>query len=154
MKAILLSSHSISSHSIKENYDLVTSVKGISLINAVLLLVHAQNFTLFKEARSLACYVGVVPFGRSSGSSLSKGRHVSSLCNKRLKAYLTQAAQCAVRFDKELKNYYQRKIAQGKAKQLVINNVRNKLLQRIFAVVREKAPYRQDYISPFIKIAG
>ncbi|MCD7915362.1 MAG: transposase [Tannerellaceae bacterium] len=149
MKGIILTTKGI-----KENYDLVTSVKGISLINAVVLLVHTANFTTFKEARSLACYVGVVPFGKSSGTSLDRGRHVSKMCNKRLKAYLTQAAQAAVRYDKELKAYYEWKLREGKAKKLVLNNVRNKLIQRVFAVVRDKTPYREDYRSLLLKEAA
>jgi len=44
----------------------------------------------------------------------------------------------AVRHDKELKTYYERKIAEGKAKMLVINNVRCKLLARTFAVINRK----------------
>jgi hypothetical protein len=67
--------------------------------------------------------------------------------NKQIKASLTQAAKCAVRYDPGILNYYQRKMAEGKNGWLVINNVRNKLIHRIFVLVKNKQPYQLDYIN-------
>jgi hypothetical protein len=47
----------------------------------------------------------------------------------------------AVRYDKELKAYYERKVVEGKPKMLVINNVRGKLLARTFAVINRETPF-------------
>jgi hypothetical protein len=47
----------------------------------------------------------------------------------------------AVRHDKELKAYYERKVKEGKSKMLVINNVRCKLLACVFAVINRKTPF-------------
>lgn len=129
----------------KENYDLVTSVKGIALVNAVALIIHTNNFTRFDNARQLACYVGVAPFGKTSGTSVKAPKRISSLGNAQIKVLLTQAARCAVIYDNELKEYYQRKIVEGKRNRVVINNVRNKLIHRIMAVVKNKTPYQADY---------
>ncbi|GHU13630.1 hypothetical protein FACS189441_1500 [Betaproteobacteria bacterium] len=41
--------------------------------------------------------------------------------------------------------YYHRKLKQGKDERLVINNVRNKLIHTIFAVVKNKQFYQTDY---------
>ena len=51
----------------------------------------------------------------------------------------------AVRHDKELKAYYERKVAEGKAKMLVVNNIRCKLLARIFAVINRKTIFINTY---------
>lgn len=115
---------------LNENYHLAVSVKGIGTINALTILVCTQNFTLFEH---------------SSGSSLNKGKHVSRLADMNIKRLLTQAAKSAVIHDEELRLYYQRKIADGKKWQLVINNVRNKLVSRVFAVVRNKNAYDPMY---------
>ncbi len=50
-------------------------------------------------------------------------------------------AMSALRFDKDLSEYYQRKTAEGKNKMSVINAIRNKLLLRIFAVVWDNRTY-------------
>jgi hypothetical protein len=54
---------------------------------------------------------------------------------------LNMCAICAVRHDRELKAYYERKTKEGKSKMLVINNVRNKLIGRVFAVINRKTPF-------------
>ncbi|MDR1120288.1 MAG: hypothetical protein LBM08_05160, partial [Dysgonamonadaceae bacterium] len=72
----------------------------------------------------------------------------SHLANKQIKALLTQAAKCAIRYDPSIRNYYQRKTAEGKNRWLVVNNVRNKLIHRIFALVRNKQLYQLEYICP------
>jgi transposase len=45
------------------------------------------------------------------------------------------AALSAILCNKDLKIYYERKVAEGKNKMAVINAVRNKLIHRIFACV-------------------
>jgi transposase len=143
----------IMSGQLKQNYLLVLSVKGVGMITAIALIVHTDNFTAFQTARQLACYSGVVPFEKSSGTSINGGTHISHLANKDIKVLLTQCARCAVQYDKDLAAYYSRKLAEGKNERLVINNVRNKLVHRIFAVVSSKIPYRENYLNPFVQCA-
>ena len=45
----------------------------------------------------------------------------------------------------ELHDFYERKVSQGKNKMSVINAVRNKLIHRIFAVVRDGVMYQKNY---------
>src|SRR5215216_6602284 len=40
----------------------------------------------------------------------------------------------------EFKDYYRRKVAEGKNKMSVINAIRNKLVHRIFAVIKRSSP--------------
>ncbi len=51
------------------------------------------------------------------------------------------SALFAIRYDSEMKLYYERKVTQGKNKMLVLNAIRNKVVQRIFAVVKRDAPF-------------
>lgn len=142
------------SEELKENYLLVTSIKGIALINTVALMIHTGNFSRFLNCRQLACYAGVAPFEKTSGSSTRSGSHVSHLANIQIKTFLTQAARSAIVYNPELKQYYQRKIKEGKSDPVVINNVRNKLLHRIVAIVQKKQPYRENYINSLNKSAA
>jgi hypothetical protein len=41
----------------------------------------------------------------------------------------------------QLKQYYEKKVNEGKNKMLVLNNIRNKLLTRVFAVINRQEPY-------------
>jgi transposase len=122
-------------------FELIVSVKGVGLIIAAHLLVYTNGFTAFQTARQFACYIGIAPFQHSSGTSVKKPDRVSHLANKKLKTLISCGAISAMRFDKEIKAYYQRRIEEGKNPFLVQNNVKNKLVQRIFAVVKRGTPY-------------
>jgi len=122
-------------------YELVTSVKGAGVIIGASMLVYTVGFTAFKTSRQFAVYVGVVPFGRTSGSSLKIPARVSHLAHKKLKGIISCGASVAMQHDKQLKAYYNRRIAEGKNKFVVQNAVRAKFINIIFAVVKRGTPY-------------
>lgn len=126
---------------LKEKVELMTSVPGIGIITASYFICFTNEFTLYRTVKQLACYCGVVPFEHSSGTSIRGRSKVSHMANKKLKTLLHMGALAAIRDDAELKAYYQRKVKEGKNKMLVINAVRNKLVERMVAVLQRKKPY-------------
>ncbi|MCX6186976.1 MAG: IS110 family transposase, partial [Bacteroidetes bacterium] len=42
--------------------------------------------------------------------------------------------------------YYERKVAEGKNKMSVLNAVRNKIIHRVFAVIKSQTPYKFDLV--------
>ena len=126
---------------LNRNYVLLTSIIGIGLVNAINTMVYTNNFEAFDNARQYACFVGVAPFPHQSGTSVKGKTKVSHLGNKHLKADLTQGAKSASYWDPELRLYYQRKIDQGKSYGTVINAVKFKLIERMFAVVNRGTPF-------------
>lgn len=136
---------------VKRIYKLITSIKGIGPIVAANLIVVTQCFTTFENSRKLACYCGVAPFEKQSGSSLKSKSRVSHYANKKMKALLNLAASSAILSNHELKTYYNRRIEKGKSRMSTLNIVRNKLLHRIFAVVKRGTPYVEIYQHSVVK---
>ena len=66
---------------------------------------------------------------------------MSPLANRKMKALLSNCATVAVRYDPELKVYYQRKLKEGKAKMSALNAVKAKLINRVFATVNRGTKY-------------
>jgi len=130
-----------SQEQLSQQYKLVTSIPGVGMQTAVYLLIATKGFEAFENWRQLACYAGVAPFPYQSGTSIRGRTKVHPLADKKLKSLLNMCAMVAVRHDHELKAYYERKTAEGKAKMLVLNNVRAKLLARVFAVINRKTPF-------------
>ena len=122
-------------------YDLITSVKGVGLIVACHMIVTTNCFKGFTDPRKFACYAGIAPFDKQSGTSLNARSKVSHLANKTMKMLLNLAASSAILADPELKQYYQRRIESGKSKMSTLNIVRNKIVYRVFAVVKRGTPY-------------
>lgn len=129
---------------ILKNYHIVSSIKGIGKINALMTIVYTENFTCFSCARSYAVYVGVVPFDHSSGTSLKGRKRVSHLANKELKQELNQAAKSAMEWNSDIKLYAQQKM-KTKPYKVVLNNIKFKLILRMFSLVKRGAFYVDNY---------
>ena len=126
---------------LKQVFDMTTSVTGVGRITSLYLMAATDLFTRCQNPKQLASYCGVVPFQHTSGKSVKKRPKVHFMSNKKLKALLHLCALSASRHDPSIKLYYQRKVAQGKNPMLVMNNIRNKLVHRIYAVVKRGTPY-------------
>lgn len=122
------------------------SITGIGEVTAIAFLVYTKGFTSFDKGNKLSCYCGVVPFiKKKSGSSITTKARVSHFANKKLKSLLHMCALSAIQFDPELKAYYERRVMEGKNKMIVMNAVRNKLVLRIFAVIRDDRDFVENY---------
>jgi len=122
-----------------------TSVTGIGKITALNMIVATGEFERISEVKKFACYAGVAPFEHTSGSSVRGRTRVSKMANMTIKRLLHLGAMSAIRHCEELKLFYQRKIMAGKNKMSVINAVRNKLIGRVFACVKQKRTYQKIY---------
>lgn len=124
--------------------DLLTSVDGVGKVVAMNMIITTEAFTRFDDPRKFCCHAGVAPFAYTSGSSLHSKNAVSHRANKAMKRLLHLAAiAVAHRTGGELKAYYERKVAEGKNKMMVINALRAKIIARMFAVIK-----RNEYYSP------
>ena len=136
-----------SDEELREVFDIITSMPGIGVQNATCLMVYTDNFTKFDgNSRKIACYYGIAPFERQSGSSVYSRPHVSPFANRMIKSLLSQAALAAVKSDSNMSCYYQHLIERGKHPLLIHNNVKNKMLHTLVAMVRNKQKYNPEYL--------
>ena len=124
-----------------QNARLIRTVKGVGPVLARFLIVYTENFTRFTDPKKFACYAGVAPFEYSSGSSIKGRTRVHRCANKQLKSLLNVASMSAIQQRGEYKEYYQRRADAGKNNMSTLNVIRNKLLLRVFAVVKRQTPY-------------
>lgn len=131
---------------VQRNYQLLQSVKGVGPVLALAAIIKTSNFTTVTNARKFACLCGTAPFEKTSGSSVRGKTRVSHLADKRVKTLLDLAAKSAIQYDKELREYYLKRIQNGKPKMSAINVVRNKILYRMFAVIKRQTPFIDNYL--------
>jgi len=131
---------------LKQLYDIVKSVKGIGPVIATEVIIVTNEFKSIDQPKKLACHVGVVPFVYASGKYKGKAK-TSNKANKKLKALFHNGAMSAIQHSPEIRQYYLRKTDEGKNEMLVINNVCNKLIHRIFSCVHRKEKYKDFYTS-------
>jgi len=127
--------------SLDKNFTLLNTIRGVGLILACQLLYHTSNFMRFNSWRQFSSYCGTAPFEYSSGTSIKRGNRCHHIGDRKMKTLLTLASVSAIQSDSELRLYYKKKVAEGKPKMVALNNVRNKLLARAFAVIKRGTPY-------------
>ena len=130
-----------SEESIQKIYALASSVCGIGPVIATYLLVYTNGFEAFQTSRQFASYIGIAPFDWQTGTSLNRAPEVSPIANKKMKTLLTNAAVTAIQHDPQIKAFFLRQLERGKEKGWIYNAIKNKLLHRVFKVVKRGTPY-------------
>lgn len=129
----------------KQQFELLKTVPGIGRQTAIALILTTKGFTRLTEIRKLSCYAGLAPFPYRSGSSVRGKTKISKMGDMKLKALISLSAWNAIRAIPALKDYYQRKIKEGKEKLSAINAVRNKLIAIALAVVKRNTPFVKEF---------
>ncbi|OJW68969.1 MAG: hypothetical protein BGO68_02240 [Candidatus Amoebophilus sp. 36-38] len=137
-----------SSKELSKNYKLIRSVKGIGMITALYLIKYTQNFKRLTNPKKLASYCGIAPFEYSSGTSIRGKNKVHPMSNKVLKKLLHMCALSSVPIQEgEMRAYYERKVGEGKNKMSVLNAIRNKLIHRVCACIRDQKVYSYKQVA-------
>lgn len=131
---------------LREKATLIRSVPGVGKVVSWMMIAKTDGFTSMSDPRKMACYCGVVPFEHQSGTSIKYRPRVSVFADKKMKSVLHLAAMSAIRLNNQLRIYYLRKVEEGKNKMSVLNAVRNKIIHRIFAVIKNQTIYKNDLV--------
>lgn len=126
---------------IRRNYELLISIVGVGLVVAVTTIVLTENFTTFTNPRKYASYIAIAPFPHESGTSIRGATRVSKQGFRQAKADMSISVLSAITFDPDIKEYWQRKKAEGKHTGCVLNAIKFKIVLRMFAVVKRGKPY-------------
>jgi len=130
---------------LNQQFELIKSIPGVGPQTAIYLIIATKGFKAFTSSRKFACYAGVAPFEYSSGSSIKGRTKVNHMANKKMKSLLQMCALTAIKWDPQLKDYYNRKKKEGKNSMLVLNNIRFKIIGRVFSVINRQTPYVNTY---------
>lgn len=132
---------------LKENASLAITVPGISWITASAIILDTRNFTRFSNARQYANHTGCVPHEYDSGTSVHRKPKVSKASNRYINSLLTQGANSLLTHNPQTQAYAQKKRTEGKPHGFIVNNIRNKTIHRLFAVIRNKKPFDWAHAS-------
>lgn len=102
---------------LRRQVSLLISVPGIGFYTAVALVCYTNRFANCSSPGQLASYCGCAPFSYSSGLKPSRS-HTHKMSNRLLKGHLHLAALSLINSHNEIRAYYDRKVAEGKPKNL------------------------------------
>lgn len=133
--------------SVKFEVSLLQTIPGIGLYSAVLLRAEIGDFSLFQKPKQLVAFFGMDPSTRQSGKFVGTKTKISKRGSPYARAILDICAQSAVHPVKGkepanpvLANYYAEKV-KTKEPKVVKCIIMRKLVNIIFAVLRDKKPF-------------
>ena len=127
--------------------ELLVSIDGIGNRIAINMIAITGGFTRFQNARQFCSFAGLTPYRYDSGTSVRSKAKISKRSNQTMKALLhLSAVNVATRMkESEYKDYYERKLKEGKHVMCIMNVLRAKLVHRMFSVIKRDAEYTKQY---------
>jgi transposase len=98
----------------------------------------------FPNVPSLIAYAGLDPTTFESGSSILKKRKLSKKGSKYLRTALWQGAVYSLVHNPNLRAFYDKKLSEGKPKQVALGAVANKLTRIMYGILRSGTDYQPD----------
>lgn len=127
---------------------LVVSVPGVGYLLGCHLCVATDGFTRPMVAKRFSAWLGVCPLDFESGSSVRRRPSSRGYGPSAMRKLLYLASMRLITIEgSATQAYYRRKVAEGKQGRLVLNNVGNKVLRVVAAVLRDGVPYQADHVS-------
>jgi len=131
----------------KQSVTLLTSIPGVGLMTAGVLLTETLAFSTLVDARQLVAYAGLAPAPYVSGTSVRRASSISKIGNARLRRAVYMASLSGIRFNPTLKTFYERLRAKGKPAKVALVAVAKKLLTICFAIVQSSRPFNPNHVS-------
>ena len=126
----------------------ITSIPGVGSVTGAAILAEIGDVTRFESPEKLVAYAGIDATVHQSGQFEGKQMHMSKRGSPYLRLGLWQAASMSILHNDELKVYYQKKRAEGKAHGVAVGAVCRKLLLRIYVILKENRPYVEHKLVP------
>ena len=137
------------SDNFKQNIKLLRSIPGVGFLTAVTIIVEIGDFNNFTKPKQLVAYFGLDPSVNESVKFKSDKEKMSKRGTRFGRRALYAVALASIRSkrngqanNKILLDYYQDNL-KGKKKKVALVAIMHKLINYMFAVLRDKKPYEQ-----------
>ena len=122
----------------------ITTIPGIGEVIAGVILGEIGDIQRFSDKRKLVAYAGLDASVKQSGQFKGTKNHISKRGSPYLRKAIWQAAVVSLRFNPKLKEFYQKKIKEGKAPKVAIGAVARRLTHIIYAVLKNNQDYNPN----------
>ena len=119
----------------------ITTIIGVGPILGSVILSEIGDISRFDSPDKLAAYAGIDPTIKQSGQFEGNQNKMSKRGSPYLRRALWLAASSAVLHDSAIRAFYDKKKAQGKHHLTVMGYICRKMVNIIFAVLRNNKPY-------------
>lgn len=122
------------------------SIPGIGEALAPVILAEIGDINNFSTPSKLTAFAGIDPSENQSGNKKSTDEKISKRGSPYLRHAIYQAAFIASNNDPVMRDYYQKKRAEGKHHYVALAGVERKILGIVYHVLKENRDYRKPVI--------
>lgn len=127
---------------LKEKMERLLGVKGIGEVSALALISQLPELGKLSN-KKIAALAGVVPYNKDSGNKIGL-RHIFG-GRAIVRSTLYMATLSAVRFNKAIKIFYERLLANGKPKKVALTACMRKLLVILNSITKKEIEWDPDF---------
>ena len=127
---------------LKEKMERLLDVKGIGEVSALALISQLPELGKLSN-KKIAALVGVAPYNKDSGNKVGL-RHIFG-GRAIVRSTLYMATLSAVRFNKAIKIFYERLLANGKPKKVALTACMRKLLVILNSITKKETKWDPDF---------
>lgn len=132
---------------LKEQRDLLDSIKSIGPLTASKLMAECGDMSQFEDVRQLVAFAGLNPQQHQSGSSVRGKSHISKIGQAAIRAALYMPAVNAKRFNNLLQPFVARLQQRGLCEMEIIVAVMRKLLHLAYGILKSRRPFDPDFLQ-------
>jgi transposase len=132
---------------LKEQRELLITIPGIGNTTAAKLLAELLDVKLYKSARQLAAFAGLVPRLHESGSSIKRKARLSKMGAPRLRKALYFPAIAAIKYNPSIKAMSVRLRARGLCPMQIIGAAMRKLVHIAYGVLKSGRPFDPSIVK-------
>ena len=122
---------------------LLTSIPGIGITTADILIAEIGDINRFTSGKSLVAFAGIDPKVKQSGVSLKRNTKITKRGSPHLRHVLYFSTAVAQLHDQEFKDYFLKKRNEGKSYTEATLAGARKMTYRIYAVWKRGTPYQK-----------
>jgi transposase len=132
---------------INRSVKLLTSIPGIGLLTAAVIMAETNGFELIRSKKQLTSYAGLDVKEKESGTSVKGKPRISKRGNRHLRKAMYMPALSAIRHSERYKAIFVRVVSRSGIKMKGAVAIQRKLLEMTYTVYKTKTPYLEDYLQ-------
>jgi transposase len=132
---------------INQSVKLLTSIPGIGLLTAAVIMAETNGFELIRSKKQLTSYAGLDVREKESGTSIKGKPRISKRGNRHLRKAMYMPALSAIRHSERYKAMFVRVVSRNGIKMKGAVAIQRKLLEMAYTVYKTQTPYLADYLQ-------
>lgn len=130
---------------LKRDFALLVTIPGVAFVTAAVILAEMGDLRRFARSRQVTAFAGVSPRQVVSGTSINGRPRLCKKGNPRVRQALYMSALTAVKPKTQLRETYERLLANGKPPMVALGAIMRKLLCVMRAILINETPFKKQW---------